>query len=93
MHIAYSVISHLTLEERDQFIRNHPGTQLIVMDEDSFDLEVYFYIQLGVIKFSFVQIKSENNYRFEAVQSVDGGILLIDKAQGDLFLDKDPGNG
>lgn len=89
----YSIIQCTSVEERDRFIGNHPDTQLIVMDEDSLDIEVYFYLQLGVIKFSFVQIKSENNYRFEAVQSIDGGILLIDKAQGDIFLDKESENG
>jgi hypothetical protein len=90
--LARSIITYNSQEELDRFLRNHPSTQLIVMDKNSLSIEVYFYIQLGIIKFSFVRIKPKNSSRFEATQSIDGGILLIDKAQVDLFLDKEPNN-
>lgn len=85
MEFKKMVIEHSTQEEHDAFIKRHPRTQLIIKDEDCLRLAVYFYVQLGLISFSFIQIKLENESLFNVATSIDGGIILYDKTQTDLF--------
>ena len=85
MEIKKIVIEHNSQEEHDAFIKRHPGAQLIIKDEDCLRIVVYFYIQLGVISFSLVQIKLENDSLFDVSVSIDGGIILYDRNQLDLF--------
>jgi hypothetical protein len=85
MDIACITRVHKDQEEHDFFIKQNNNAELFVVDENCFRVKCCLWVFKGIIKFSLIQIKAENDSKFKIRVSVDGGILLIDSAQLDLF--------
>lgn len=85
MQIQNSVIKFNDHEELDEFITRFPDSQHIVIDEDCLRVRCYFRVVASNTRRATVQIKEENEQLFDVKPSVDGGVVLINKAQVDLF--------
>lgn len=89
MQTQNSVIKFNNKEELDDFIQEFPEIQHIVMDEDCLRVRCFFQVVGGSTRRATVQIKEENEHLFDIKPSVDGGVVVINKAQVDLF-EEDP---
>jgi hypothetical protein len=83
--IKGSVVKFDNLAELDDFVKKLPNDQHIVVDQDCLRLHCYFRVFNSNTQRATVQIKEENENMFDVKPSIEGGILLIDKAQMDLF--------
>ena len=85
MSVQGSVIRFKNQEQLDIFVNMSPTSQHIILDEDCLRLHCYYRISEGNSKRYSVQIKEENESMFDVRPSTDGGIMLINKNQVDLF--------
>ena len=77
--------THKAKEEHDFFIQQNKNTDLFIVDEGCLRIKCYFWIFNEVIKFAFIQINAENDFKFNIRVSTEGELLLIDSNQLDLF--------
>jgi hypothetical protein len=72
-------------EELEYFLKINPDTQHVIMDENCLRLRGFYQCTNGSIKIAFIQIKEEDEASFIFKPSVDGGVVVIDKNQTELF--------
>jgi hypothetical protein len=80
-----TIIQFPDLEKLEHFIKKYNKVKYVVADEDSTRI---LYLQkdyLGKIRDAFIQIKKENESIFHFRPCIDGGIILINKNQSNLF--------
>ena len=70
----------------EYLVKLNPDIQFIEIDPESTRIRCYFEIFKGKRKEALIQIeeKSEDNFYFRP--SVDGGVVLINKAQTELSI-------
>lgn len=65
-------------------VRINPNVQFVVVDPESTRVRCYYEIFEGKEKVAIIQIEEKNEEIFIFKPSVDGGVVLIDKAQTEL---------